>query len=99
MKDFQQPVIQEVRNAVLINSAQLVETARVRTLADHCTHSASLQALQRVLYMWAIRHPASGYVQGINDLVTPIIVVFLTALLGTLGWAASDAINRIAGLI
>ena len=23
-------------------------------------------------------HPASGYVQGINDLVTPFFVVFLT---------------------
>jgi hypothetical protein len=25
-----------------------------------------------------IRHPASGYVQGINDLVTPFLVVFLS---------------------
>ena len=25
-----------------------------------------------------MRHPASGYVQGINDVVTPFIVVFLT---------------------
>ena len=23
------------------------------------------------------RHPASGYVQGINDLVTPFLMVFL----------------------
>jgi len=29
------------------------------------------------LYVWAIRHPASGYVQGINDLVTPFFQVFL----------------------
>jgi hypothetical protein len=34
--------------------------------------------LDRVLYIWAIRHPASGYVQGINDLVTPFITVFLS---------------------
>lgn len=34
-------------------------------------------ALQRVLYVWAMRHPASGYVQGMNDLVTPFIYVFL----------------------
>ncbi len=27
--------------------------------------------------MWALRHPASGYVQGINDLVTPLYAVFL----------------------
>lgn len=29
-----------------------------------------------------VRHPASGYVQGINDLVTPFIVVLLSAELG-----------------
>jgi hypothetical protein len=25
-----------------------------------------------------MRHPASGYVQGINDIVTPFVVVYLT---------------------
>ena len=25
-----------------------------------------------------MRHPASGYVQGINDIVTPFVVVFLS---------------------
>ncbi|EDO38220.1 predicted protein, partial [Nematostella vectensis] len=34
---------------------------------------------ERILYIWAIRHPASGYVQGMNDLVTPFFVVFLSA--------------------
>ncbi|GAM19959.1 hypothetical protein SAMD00019534_031340, partial [Acytostelium subglobosum LB1] len=34
--------------------------------------------LERILYIWGIRHPASGYVQGINDLATPFIYVFLT---------------------
>lgn len=34
-------------------------------------------ALQRVLYVWATRHPASGYVQGMNDLVTPFFYTFL----------------------
>eukprot|EP01135_Chromosphaera_perkinsii_P012462 Nk52_evm73s2657 gene=Nk52_evmTU73s2657 len=33
---------------------------------------------ERILYVWAIRHPASGYVQGINDLVTPFFLVFLS---------------------
>lgn len=32
--------------------------------------------------MWAIRHPASGYVQGINDLVTPFFQVFLSLYIG-----------------
>lgn len=32
---------------------------------------------ERILFVWSIRHPASGYVQGINDLVTPFYIVFL----------------------
>ncbi|GMT25334.1 hypothetical protein PFISCL1PPCAC_16631, partial [Pristionchus fissidentatus] len=36
------------------------------------------EIFERILYIWAIRHPASGYVQGINDLVTPFFVVFLS---------------------
>ena len=39
------------------------------------------ESLQRILYIWAIRHPASGYVQGINDLVTPFFQTFLTEYL------------------
>mmetsp|Transcript_7271 Transcript_7271/g.12057 ORF Transcript_7271/g.12057 Transcript_7271/m.12057 type:complete len:516 (+) Transcript_7271:167-1714(+) len=35
------------------------------------------KALSRLLYIWACRHPASSYVQGINDLATPLVVVFL----------------------
>lgn len=34
--------------------------------------------LERILYIWGIRHPASGYVQGINDLVTPFLAVFIS---------------------
>lgn len=41
-----------------------------------------MQSLERILYVWAIRHPASGYVQGINDLVTPFFQVFLSAYIG-----------------
>lgn len=40
------------------------------------------KALERILYVWAIRHPASGYVQGINDLVCPFFQVFLGAYIG-----------------
>lgn len=36
---------------------------------------------ERILFIWAIRHPASGYVQGINDLVTPFYIVFLQEFL------------------
>lgn len=36
------------------------------------------EALVRILYCWSIRRPASGYVQGINDLVTPFYSIFLS---------------------
>ncbi|RHZ90101.1 hypothetical protein Glove_8g34 [Diversispora epigaea] len=42
-------------------------------------YETTQQCLERILYVWAIRHPASGYVQGINDLVTPFFQVFLSA--------------------
>ena len=35
------------------------------------------RCLERVLYIWAIRHPASSYVQGIDDLLTAFFVVFM----------------------
>ncbi|KAL7371046.1 hypothetical protein ABVT39_017138 [Epinephelus coioides] len=35
------------------------------------------EIFERILFIWAIRHPASGYVQGINDLVTPFFVVYV----------------------
>jgi hypothetical protein len=42
-------------------------------------YEATQRSLERILYVWAIRHPASGYVQGINDLVTPFWQTFLGA--------------------
>ncbi|XP_019255942.1 PREDICTED: TBC1 domain family member 22B [Nicotiana attenuata] len=50
------------------------------------------KSLERILYIWAIRHPASGYVQGINDLATPFLVVFLSEHLeGSIDkWMMSD---------
>lgn len=35
------------------------------------------ESLRKILFLWAIRHPASGYVQGINDLCTPFYQIFL----------------------
>ncbi|XP_058458782.1 TBC1 domain family member 22B-like [Malaya genurostris] len=40
------------------------------------------EMFERILFIWAIRHPASGYVQGINDLVTPFFIVFLQESVG-----------------
>lgn len=39
------------------------------------------ELFERILFIWSIRHPASGYVQGINDLVTPFFIVFLQEVL------------------
>ncbi|CAH8506451.1 unnamed protein product [Schistosoma turkestanicum] len=33
---------------------------------------------ERILFVWSMRHPGSGYVQGINDLLTPFFIVFLS---------------------
>jgi len=41
----------------------------------HCPEVRA--SFERMLYIYSIRHPASGYVQGMNDLVTPFYVVFL----------------------
>ncbi|ODQ64281.1 RabGAP/TBC [Nadsonia fulvescens var. elongata DSM 6958] len=46
-------------------------------------YPSTQQAMERILYLWAIRHPASGYVQGINDLVTPLFMTFLSAYVDT----------------
>lgn len=35
-------------------------------------------SFERILYIWSIRHPASGYVQGMNDLVTPFFLTYLS---------------------
>ncbi|PHH79530.1 hypothetical protein CDD80_4527 [Ophiocordyceps camponoti-rufipedis] len=45
-------------------------------------YEATQRSLERILYLWAVRHPASGYVQGINDLVTPFWQVFLGLYIG-----------------
>jgi TBC1 domain family member 2 len=40
-------------------------------------HQPRIQkSLERILFIWGIRHPASGYVQGINDLATPFLAAF-----------------------
>ncbi|XP_021240340.1 TBC1 domain family member 22A isoform X2 [Numida meleagris] len=46
------------------------------------------EIFERILFIWAIRHPASGYVQGINDLVTPFFVVFICEYI-VIYWALS----------
>jgi hypothetical protein len=43
-------------------------------------HANVQNSLNRMMYIWAVKHPASGYVQGMNDLATPLYLVFLSRL-------------------
>ncbi|KAK4996671.1 GTPase-activating protein [Elasticomyces elasticus] len=54
-----------------------IDVPRTNPHLELYNYEATQRSLERILYVWAIRHPASGYVQGINDLVTPFWQVFL----------------------
>lgn len=59
-----------------------IDVPRTRPGVRLWMYGSTQRSLERILYVWAIRHPASGYVQGINDLVTPFFQVFLSAYIG-----------------
>ncbi len=54
-----------------------IDVPRTNPHLELYSYEATQRSLERILYVWAIRHPSSGYVQGINDLVTPFWQVFL----------------------
>lgn len=54
-----------------------IDVPRTNPHIELYSYEATQRSLERILYLWAVRHPASGYVQGINDLVTPFWEVFL----------------------
>ncbi|XP_042238342.1 TBC1 domain family member 22B-like isoform X3 [Homarus americanus] len=54
-----------------------IDIPRMSPLVPLFQQTIVQEMFERILYIWAIRHPASGYVQGINDLVTPFFIVFL----------------------
>ena len=58
---------------------QILEDVK-RTLPEaQLFRNAIIQGmLERILFIWNIRNPACGYVQGMNDIVTPYLVVFLS---------------------
>ena len=55
----------------------MIDVPRTSPHLQLYSYEATQRSLERILYVWAIRHPASGYVQGINDLLTPFWQVFL----------------------
>ena len=56
-----------------------IDVPRTNPHLELYSYEATQKSLERILYVWAVRHPASGYVQGINDLVTPFWQVFLAS--------------------
>jgi hypothetical protein len=86
-----------------INMLRQIAVDCPRTVPDvSFFHQPQVQkSLERILYTWAIRHPASGYVQGINDLATPFLVVFLSEHLegGAENWSISDlSVEKISNI-
>ncbi|CAK9441376.1 uncharacterized protein LODBEIA_P52440 [Lodderomyces beijingensis] len=55
-----------------------IDVKRTNPTMKLYAHDSVQVSLQKILYLWAIRHPASGYVQGINDLATPFYQIFLS---------------------
>lgn len=55
-----------------------IDIPRMQPLIPVFQQSRVQESFERVLYIWSIRHPASGYVQGMNDLVTPFFLTFLS---------------------
>lgn len=55
-----------------------IDVLRTNPTIKLYSYDTTHRSLEKILYLWAIRHAASGYVQGINDLVTPFFNVFLS---------------------
>lgn len=72
-----------------------IDVARTNPGVPLWQFPATQRSLERILYVWAIRHPASGYVQGINDLVTPFFQVFLTAYIDSTAEVESHDVSNL----
>mmetsp|Transcript_16299 Transcript_16299/g.20286 ORF Transcript_16299/g.20286 Transcript_16299/m.20286 type:complete len:453 (-) Transcript_16299:271-1629(-) len=53
------------------------------------------KCMGRLLYIWAMRHPASSYVQGINDLTTPLFSVFLSEYFGGRDMTTGEIMDQV----
>jgi len=57
-------------------------------------HTPGLQAVMaRVLFVWSVRQPAAGYVQGLHDVLLPLLLLFLadSANVDASNWEFSSA--------
>lgn len=62
-----------------INTYKQINVDIPRTMPEYKLFSFNTirQMMMRILFTWSMRHPASGYVQGFNDLCTPFIIIFI----------------------
>ncbi|ELP94131.1 hypothetical protein EIN_185080 [Entamoeba invadens IP1] len=54
-----------------------LDISRSTTEVPLLSHKVAQKTMENVLFLWALRNPACGYIQGLNDLVIPIFTVFL----------------------
>lgn len=89
---FDDEALKNASSSLLANSSNRDNTANKEKQLNHqikidikrtsptvklYSYEATQKSFRRILYLWALRHPASGYVQGINDLVIPFYQIFL----------------------
>lgn len=58
-----------------------------------------LDCMERILFLWAVRHPASSYVQGINELITPLFSCFLSDYFGNMCMLSGDSLHSVSDKI
>lgn len=59
----------------------LADIPRTMTEYKLFTEPIIREVLTRILFIWSIRHPASGYVQGLNDVCCPFLITYLSEYL------------------
>jgi hypothetical protein len=62
---YQREILAQIRRDLPRSQFALVRNQAIQKL------------FERVLFVWAVRHPACGYVQGMNDVVFPLFFVLL----------------------
>lgn len=69
-------LLEEHRDVLLKGDTATLHQIDIDLVRTFLEPQYSRLVLRRILFCWAIRRPASGYVQGLNDLLVPFIRVF-----------------------
>ncbi|KAL4467879.1 hypothetical protein ABPG74_013214 [Tetrahymena malaccensis] len=77
---FENETVRQNFSKTELNMIKVVDTDVPRTQPLYEIYKAPViqNMLKRILVVWGLRHPACGYVQGINEIATPFILVFLS---------------------